>query len=104
MGQTFVLHEAVLAGRSNGLLIQTLCVEFPAFDAGYFRRHQCVLVAVLRKTQALEANAERRREAASLEQRKIARSAKNAAWLAAAAAIIAATCAAIVIPIALIKP
>ena len=32
MGQALIAHETVVARRSNGFLIETLCVEFPAFD------------------------------------------------------------------------
>jgi hypothetical protein len=34
VGQRFVLYEAILAGRLNGLLVQTHCVRFPPFHAG----------------------------------------------------------------------
>ena len=45
MGQRLVLHEAVLTGRLNGLLVQTHGVGVPPFEAGDLGRHQCVFVA-----------------------------------------------------------
>jgi hypothetical protein len=51
------------------------------------------------KAQERSDEAERRNEASSLEQRTIARSAKNAAWTAAIAAIIAAVCAIIAVAV-----
>lgn len=45
-----------------------------------------------------------RKDASSLEQIRIAASAKNAAWAAAIAAMIAAICAAVAIGIPFIKP
>ena len=48
-----VLNEAVLARRSDGLLIEALGLQFPAFDAGYLGADQCravleILGALLR--------------------------------------------------------
>src|SRR5260221_13789701 len=45
MGQPLVLHEAILAGRSNGLLVQTHCIGVSPFEAGDLCRHQGVFVA-----------------------------------------------------------
>src|SRR5258705_9042483 len=42
MGEALVLHEAVLASRSNGLLVQTHCIGVPPFEAGDLGRHQGV--------------------------------------------------------------
>ena len=45
VGDSFVLDEAVLAGRSNGLLVQTHCVGVSSFKAGDLGRHQGVLAS-----------------------------------------------------------
>jgi hypothetical protein len=37
MGQALVLHETLVAGRSNGLLVQTHCIGGSPFDSGDFR-------------------------------------------------------------------
>src|SRR6267143_4421921 len=44
MGKRFVLDEAVLASRLNGLLVQLHRVEGAAFNAGDLSRHQRELV------------------------------------------------------------
>ena len=49
MGQRFVLDEAVLASRLNGLLVQTHRVDVAAFDAGDLSQHQHVLVGERRR-------------------------------------------------------
>jgi hypothetical protein len=53
IGHAFVLHETVVAGRANGLLVEAHGVEVAAFDPGDFRAHQCgavfeILLAILR--------------------------------------------------------
>src|SRR5262245_49209634 len=45
MGQPLVLHEAVLASRLNGLLVQTHGISIAPFEAGDLGQDQCVLVA-----------------------------------------------------------
>ena len=45
IGQALVLHEAVVAGRSNGLLVQTHCIGVSPFEAGDLGQYQRVLVA-----------------------------------------------------------
>jgi hypothetical protein len=40
----FVLHEAVIAGRLNSLLIQTHGIGVPPLEAGDLGRHECVLI------------------------------------------------------------
>ena len=49
MGQTLVLHETMLAGRSNGLLVQTHRIGVSPFEAGDLGRHQRVLVGESRR-------------------------------------------------------
>ena len=44
MGQALVLHETVLARRSNGLLVQMHCIGVSPFEAGDLGQHQRVLV------------------------------------------------------------
>src|ERR1700716_2177716 len=49
MGQALVLHEAILASRSNGLLVQTHCIGVSPFEAGDLGRHQGVLIGESRR-------------------------------------------------------
>ena len=49
MGQAFVLHEAVLASRLNGLLVQSHGIDVASFEAGDLGRHQGVLVGERRR-------------------------------------------------------
>src|SRR6266850_5145618 len=49
MGQALVLHEAVLASRSNGLLVQTHCIGVSPFEAGDLGRYQGVLIGESRR-------------------------------------------------------
>ncbi len=44
MGQRFVLDEAVLASRLNGLVVQVHRVEGASFEAGDLGQHERVLV------------------------------------------------------------
>src|SRR5260370_42580993 len=45
MGQRFVLKEAVLVSRLNGLIVQAHCVKISPLDTGDLGRHQGVLVS-----------------------------------------------------------
>src|SRR5208337_1080972 len=45
MGNRFVLDEAVLTCRLNGLLVQVHCVEIAAFDASDLGADQCRAVS-----------------------------------------------------------
>jgi hypothetical protein len=45
MGHAFVLHEAVLAGRSDRLFVQTHCIGVAPLEAADLGRHQGVFVA-----------------------------------------------------------
>ena len=49
VSQTLVLHETVLARRSNGLLVETHGVGVPPFEAGDLGRHQGVFVGERRR-------------------------------------------------------
>src|SRR5437899_10345005 len=41
MGKALVLHEAVLAGRSNGLFVEAFGVQFPLFQTRELGANQC---------------------------------------------------------------
>jgi hypothetical protein len=49
MGKALVLHETVLASRSNGLLVQTHCVGVSPFDPGDLGCHKGVLIGERRR-------------------------------------------------------
>ena len=49
VGQRLVLHEALLAGRLNGLLVQTHRIAVSTPEAGDLSRHQGVFVAECRR-------------------------------------------------------
>jgi len=55
--QTIFLYESMLASRSNGLLVQTHCVQTLALKAGYFRFRPThgVLPGVLQEFRATHA-------------------------------------------------
>src|SRR6202158_1594703 len=44
ISQALVLHETVVTGRSNGLLVQTHCIGVSPFEPGDLGRHQGVLI------------------------------------------------------------
>ena len=44
VGHAFVLHETVLAGRANGLLVKAHGIDVSPFDTSDLGRHQRVLV------------------------------------------------------------
>jgi hypothetical protein len=45
IGQPLVLHETVVVGGSNGLLVQTHRICVSSFETGDLSRHQGVLVS-----------------------------------------------------------